>query len=216
MSTARIAVDDTPSTCGATTTLEAEPLEELEVAGSPHAEAEVLAGDHGLCADRPQVALGEVLGGKALELCREGGDERGLDARGAEELEPTVERRQQVDPVAEGDARVRVERDRGRSEPGRDDGREHRPVSSVDAVERADGDRARAALHAPPARARRSSEPCERLVGGRMRSGSASSTENGPISVRRSATQWPPSASAIERTYVPEETRSSIRATPSS
>ena len=32
------------------------------------------------------------------------------------------------------------------------------------------------------------------------RSASASSTENGPTSVRRSATQWPPSASAIDRT----------------
>ena len=34
---------------------------------------------------------------------------------------------------------------------------------------------------------------------------------NGPISVRRSVTQWPPSASAIERTYVPEPTRRSRR-----
>ena len=44
-----------------------------------------------------------------------------------------------------------------------------------------------------------------------IRSGSDSSTWNGPISVRRSAVQWPPSASAIARTYVPEETCSSSR-----
>ena len=40
-------------------------------------------------------------------------------------------------------------------------------------------------------------------------------TANGPISVRRSARQCPPSASAIDRTYVPDETRSSRRAMPS-
>ncbi len=36
--------------------------------------------------------------------------------------------------------------------------------------------------------------------GGMKRSGSASSTEKGPISVRRSVLQWPPSTSAIART----------------
>ena len=36
--------------------------------------------------------------------------------------------------------------------------------------------------------------------GGMNRSGSASSTENGPISSRRSVRQWPPSASATART----------------
>ena len=49
-----------------------------------------------------------------------------------------------------------------------------------------------------------------------IRSSSASSTRNGPTSVRRSAAQWPPRASAIERTYVPDPTRTSRRATPSS
>ena len=44
---------------------------------------------------------------------------------------------------------------------------------------------------------------------GSSRSGSASSTRNGPTAVRRSVVQWPPSAVAIDRTYVPEPTWSS-------
>ena len=51
-------------------------------------------------------------------------------------------------------------------------------------------------------------------AGGSIRSGSASSTENGPTSSRRSVRQWPPSAAAIARTYVPELTRRSSVATP--
>src|SRR5213079_304139 len=38
--------------------------------------------------------------------------------------------------------------------------------------------------------------------GGRIRPGSASATVNGPTSVRRRVTQWPPSSSAMARTYV--------------
>ncbi len=51
--------------------------------------------------------------------------------------------------------------------------------------------------------------------GGMKRSGSASSMENGPISTRRSVRQCPPRTSATARTYVPELTRRSSRASPS-
>src|SRR6185437_5913632 len=52
-------------------------------------------------------------------------------------------------------------------------------------------------------------------AGGTSRSSSASATENGPTSSRRRVRQCPPSASAIERTYVPDPTRRSRRAMPS-
>ena len=138
-----------------------------------------------------------------------------------EQLQPALEGRQQLDLVAERDPRMRVERDdRRRSArcPGRLD---HAPVAEVDAVEGADArpraagaralgdavrDRSARRLLAVAAR----SASVERLVRrieparvGRLR------PENGPTSVRRSVAQWPPSASAIARTYVPELTRRS-------
>ena len=80
---------------------------------------------------------------------------------------------------------------------------EHAAVAAVDAVEGADRDRALGRLqladvaddpHAPaPIRASAAS-------GVTSFCSSASATENGPTSVRRSDAQWPPSASAIERT----------------
>ena len=83
--------------------------------------------------------------------------------------------------------------------PGRARSLEHAAVPEVDAVERADRDRPAAGaelfrrgrdLHASLASA--SSLGITR--------GPASSTENGPTSVRRRVRQWPPSAAAIART----------------
>ena len=68
------------------------------------------------------------------------------DACVGEQLEPSLERRDQVDPVAERDPRVRVERDHGRVEPRVDRRLEHGAVPAVDAVERSDRDGARPAL----------------------------------------------------------------------
>src|SRR5215213_1610413 len=68
----------------------------------------------------------------------------------------------------------------------------------------------------PGARARASAgKRSNTCTGGSIRSESASSTDNGPISSRRNVRQWPPSAAAIARTYVPELTRRSSVATPS-
>ena len=80
------------------------------------------------------------------------------------------------------------------------DRREHRLVAAMDAVEAPDRDRARAPLDRLGC-ARDVHESLARASSGSsIRSQSASSTENGPISVRRSVRQCPPSASAIART----------------
>ena len=131
------------------------------------------------------------------------------------------QRRQQLDPVAEHDARVRVERDDRRREPGVDRGAQDPLVADVDAVEGAERHRARAGLELLRGTGdRHSAGTCSGSRAsasstGMTRSGSASSDGERPTSVRRSVRQWPPSASAIARTYVPELTRRSRRATPS-
>ncbi len=111
-----------------------------------------------------------------------------------EELEPALEGREDVDAVPHRDPGMRVEGDHRRLEPGVDRRSQHRPVPEVDAVERADRDRAGPALelgrcvrdpHAPRTAASRGSASSR----GTTRSSSASSTENGPISVRRRLTQ---------------------------
>src|SRR6185437_677091 len=160
------------------------------------AEAEVRAGDDHLAPDRPQDPLGERLRRKLGELEIEVHDERLLDAGLPEQLQPPFEWDEQLDAVAERDPRVRVEGDRGRRGPRRTRGVENAPMADVDAVERPERDRPRLRLdllHAPGddhSRASASSAVSSR-------SGSASSTSNGPTSVRRSVAQWPPSAVAI-------------------
>ena len=91
--------------------------EQLEVAGAPDAEAEV--GSPATTTSTPdpaQVDLGELLRREPLELGNERRHERRLDAGVVEQLEPALERRQQLDAVAQRDPRVRVERDHGRCE----------------------------------------------------------------------------------------------------
>src|SRR5262249_14445804 len=127
---------------------------------------------------------------------------------------PPPQRREELDPVSQDEPRVGPERDHG-GRRARAQGRlEHPTVSPVYAVEGADGDHPLA---------RRELAGVERDLHSRasatsaetMRSRSASSTENDPTSVRRRLLQCPPRASAIARTYVPELTRRSSRATPS-
>ena len=175
----------------------------------------------------------------------------------AKQLQPPLERAEELDPVAEHPPRVRVEGDDGRREPGLDRLRDHALMAAVDAVEDPERDRAVLALElgrracdvqtgitteptatsrpswivrvsgaarlrpvriasASPASTSTAGRKGSASAAGRIRWSSASSTENGPTSVRRSVLQWPPSASAIARTYVPEPTRRSRLATPSS
>ena len=215
--------------------LEAEPLEQLQIAAPPRAEAEVRPGGDRLGPDRPQVALGEHLGLERHQLRRERRDQRRLDPGVCEQLQPPLERGDQLDVVPERDARVRIERDHRRREARVDRSLDDAPVAAVDAVEGADRDRARLPLelgrrvgdpHRPPTPSARrmhrggcfrpsladvllrlpvrSAAPSDRRSALGLRLGdasspmrpsasssgstcsaSASSTENGPTSVRR-------------------------------
>src|SRR4051794_2366276 len=203
--------------------VEPESLEQPQVSTARPSEAEPFAGHDDARPDRAQEGLGEVARLEAGQLGRELDDERLLDTGVREQLEPALERRQKLDLVAADDtARMRVERDDGRDElllaRGRARGVEHGPVPTVNAVERPDRDRARPPLQRVEAALDSHAAPASRASAsstGTIRSGSASSTENGPTSVLRSVRQWPPSASAIERTYVPELTSRSSVAMPS-
>src|SRR4051812_37926691 len=203
--------------------VEAQPLELREVADPTATEAEVRPRDHDLRPERPQHGLDELLGAELGYVEPELDHQRLLDAARGQQLEPPLERGEQLDAVAERGSRMRLEGGAGRRQTRGGRGLEHAPVADVDAVEGPDRDRTRALLelrgrpcdlHGPlrpagrPTRASASS-------GGIIRSGSASSTRKGPTSVRRSVRQWPPSAVAIARTYVPEPTFRSRRAIPS-
>src|SRR5207244_12655698 len=108
----------------------------------------------------------------------------------------------------EGDARVRPDGHRRRPPPGLARRVEHPPVAAVDAVEGADRDGAlRLAELGRVVRDPHVASRASACSGGRIVSGAASSTENGPTSVRRRVRQCPPRASAIARTYVPDPTR---------
>ena len=107
-----------------------------------------------------------------------------------------------------------VERDDARPQPGSARRVDHSQVATVDAVEGADGRGAArpgqvggvaSDVHAPvPERA--ASTRSSTTDSGRSRAAvndsgvTASATENGPTSVRRSVTQCPPSAIASDRT----------------
>ena len=117
---------------------------------------------------------------------------------------------------------MRVERDDRRHETRVDSGADDGAVAEVDAVERADRDGAladRQLLREARNRHASASTPLRmgsgtraRASGGRRSSTaatgcsstastvSASVSSNGPIAVRRSEMQWPPSACAIART----------------
>ena len=88
----------------------------------------------------------ELLGLEPLRLERELDHERVLDAELGEELEPPLERAEELDPVAEHPPWVRVEGDDRRREPGLDRLRDHPLMAAVDAVEHAERDRALLAL----------------------------------------------------------------------
>ena len=190
--------------------IEAQPSEQLEVTRASAAKAEVGARDHDLRTDRPQHALGEHLRLEPTQVEIELDHERLLDSGLADQLQAPAQRRQQLDLVAERDPRMRVERDHGRRQPGGNRSLEHPPVAEVDAVEGSDRDRpslpaqladvVRDLHRASPDPAASSPIRPSASSGGMIRSASASSTRNGPTSVRRSVAQCPPSAAAIART----------------
>ena len=166
-------------------------------------EAEIGAADDPPCPERPQQLVRKDIRRRRGELGRELDHDGFVEPDLRQQLQPPLERRQQLDLVAEDGPWVRVERqDRG-TQAGVTRRLEHAAVAAVDAVEGADRDRALGRVqladvaddpHAPaPIRASAAS-------GVTSFWSSASATENGPTSVRRSDAQWPPSASAIERT----------------
>ena len=101
--------------------------------GAP--EAEVLARDDRLGADRPEELVREGLRLQPGDVERELDDERRVDSELGEQLQPTLERHQQVDPVAECGARVRIERDDRRLRPCVEQRLDHAAVPEMDAVE---------------------------------------------------------------------------------
>src|SRR6185436_15183387 len=101
----------TPSSSNGRPSFAAEPLEQCEISRAPHAEAEIRAGDDDLHPCRAQEPLGELLGRELLELGREGGDEDVCDTGVLEQLEPAIQRGEELDPVSEGNPRVWIERD---------------------------------------------------------------------------------------------------------
>src|SRR3954469_1653169 len=129
--------------------VEAELAQDAQVAVAAVAEAEALARDDDLGADRAEYPFGEVLRGPGRELVGELEHEHVLDVEPFDQLDPPLERRQQLDPVSEDLARVWVERDDGRCQARVDRGADHPPVSQVDAVEGAERDRARLPLELP-------------------------------------------------------------------
>ena len=105
--------------------------------------------------------------------------------------------------MPERDPGMRVERDHRGREARLDHRVDHRDVASMDSVEGSDRDRPRL----PNDLRRCMRDPHSSLArassGGMIRSSSASSTRNGPISVLRSVGAVSPRASAIARTVRP-------------
>ncbi len=180
--------------------VEAELLEQGEVAAALAPEAEVRSCDDDLGADPPQAALRELLGLECCQVERELDDERLVHSRLGEQLEPPLERRQQLDPVPERDAWVGPEGDGGRAGSGGRGGLEHAAMAEVDAVEGAERDGAAGVFELGWVASDLHPSRASACSGGTIVSGSASATVKGPTSVRRSSRQWPPSASAIART----------------
>ena len=168
-------------------------------------------GDDDLGADRLEVGARELLRLERGYLRRELDDERLLDAELREQLQPALERREQRHLVAEHLPGMRMEGDDRRRRTMPDRGPDDRPVPDVDAVERADRDRARpplelarrvrdvhSAASSASTRSRTASGTRATASAGSRasasataisRSESASSTANGPTAVRRSAVQ---------------------------
>src|SRR5581483_298089 len=100
-----------------------------------------LTRDHHLGSYLEEEPLGEVLGLELLQVVVERDDEHVRDTERLDQLQPAGERRQQLDAVAEDEARVPVEGDDRGNEPRLDRRLDDAPVAAVDAVEGTDRDR---------------------------------------------------------------------------
>ena len=175
-------------------------VEEGEVALPFVTEPKVLARDDGLGADGAQELVGELARLQTGDIEGELDDERLGDSQLRQQLQPALEGHQQLDPVSEGGARMRVEREDRRLGPGVEERLDDAAVPEMNAVEGPERDRPRTRIElAGPARDLHESS-ARASAGSMIRSGSASATSKGPTLVLRRLMQWPPSASAIART----------------
>ena len=176
-----------------------EPSEQFGVARRCASEAEALADDDDLRSDLPQERFGELRGLARRKLRRELDHEDLVDIRLLEQLDAAFEGREQLHSVSEHQPRMWPERHDRDGRPRGARGLQHPTMTAMHAVEAADrcdafvGGEFLGAVGDSHSRANASSA-------GMKREGSASSTENGPISSRRNVRQWPPRASAIART----------------
>jgi hypothetical protein len=122
--------------------VEAEPPQQDGVPLASAPEAEVPADEDDARPERAEHAGCELLRREQRELRGELDEQQVLDTDLPDQLAAALRGREQLHLVAEHEARVRVERDHRRSQARRDRGRDHGAVPAVDAVERADGDRA--------------------------------------------------------------------------
>ena len=197
------------STSGTRRTSKPRRLEQVEVAAAPAAEAEAVARDDDLGAGCAQDALGELLRRRALRAARRSaGRARRRRRASSSSSSRRSSGREQLDAACRATVRgcgSNVTTVGGR--PAARAASSTRAVAEVDAVERADRDGARARGSSSlrtsrttftRARLRRRASTSPRGAAGRaerVRASTASSTPNGPTSVRRSVRQWPPSAS---------------------
>ena len=152
--------------------VEAEPREQVEIAFAPATEPERLPRGDRLGSDPAEHLLGELLRRQRSELLVEPEHEDVLDSGVREQLEPALERREELDVAAEHGPGMRIERHDARAQPGPPRRVDHPQVAPVDAVERPDRSGRAAQAAARPAHARRSrSQPRARRLHSRQHLG---------------------------------------------
>ncbi len=168
--------------------VESQPSEQCGVAGGCASEAEALADDDDLRSDLSQDRFGELRRLACRKLRRELDHEDLVDTRLIEKLDAALESREQLNSVSEHEPRMWPERDDGDGRARSASGLQHPTMTAMHAVEAADrcdtfvGAEVLGAAGDLHSRASASST-------GMKREGSASSTENGPISSRRNVRQ---------------------------
>ena len=184
--------------------VEAEPLQQLEVAAATVPEAKPVALGDDLDPGCPQHRVGECLRRQSGQRVVERQQEHIVDAALLEQLQPPLGGAQDLDAVAADGARVRLEGDDQRAQVCCEHRLEDSPMAEVHAVE--DADRRSAPiglellrspydLHVVTLRTSASTTSSGNSRSGANASGvTASATSNGPTAVRRRVLQCPPSA----------------------
>src|SRR6202030_4667729 len=85
---------------GATHDIEAEPVEQLEIAFAPTPEAECLPGGNGLGTDAAEHSLGELVRRESRQPLVEAEQEDVFNSRLLEQLEPPLDRGEKLDLTA--------------------------------------------------------------------------------------------------------------------